>query len=280
MAAKVYSFNVGDWDCTALSDGGGSRPIATLVKDVPADEVTRAMTAAGFPAADWEQGFNCLTITDGTQRILFDAGFGNFPGRPQGELSASLGAAGIAPADIDILVITHGDPDHVFGLIGPDGGLKYPGARYFVSLEAWEWYASPKALDAMQPEMAAFYRRLMPLLEPHLETVGEDRDILPGIRMVKAPGHRAGHMTVEIKSEGETLLHAADALLHPIFVRQPEWLGAIDWKAEMAAATRREIFAWAAEKDALVFTAHLSFPGLGKILRIGNGWAWQPRGAE
>src|SRR5262249_39329509 len=74
--------------------------------------------------------------------ILADAGFG--PGQyvdegnmslQGGELLLSLQKAGLIPADIDLVFITHLHPDHVNGVIkqvNGEQGVLYPNARFLI----------------------------------------------------------------------------------------------------------------------------------------------------
>jgi glyoxylase-like metal-dependent hydrolase (beta-lactamase superfamily II) len=275
MGENDFRFKLGEMNCVALKDGGEVRPVRNLLERVPAEEMAQGLVSEGFSATEWNQGLNCLLIEREKERILFDAGFGSIPGRPQGQLGASMEEAGISPNEVNVVVLTHGDPDHIGGLIDLEGKLKYLQARYFMSAEAWNWYQSEEALNGMQPEMAAVYRKIFPALAGRTELLENDREILPGIKAVLAPGHRVGHMVIEISAGNERLLHAADTFIHPIFAARPDWECSIDWHADQAAATRRKLFGWAAAQQALVFTAHLPFPGLGRIAPRGSAWTWQ-----
>ena len=68
-------------------------------------------------------------VNTGKELVLFDAG--NAKGRmaTTGKLADLLVTAGYKPEQIDVVVITHGHPDHIGGLM--EGGKPvYPNARY------------------------------------------------------------------------------------------------------------------------------------------------------
>ena len=56
-----------------------------------------------------------------------------------GNLRPLLGAAGYAPEDVDIVVITHGHGDHIAGLVEA-GQPAYPNARYVFGRAEFDYW--------------------------------------------------------------------------------------------------------------------------------------------
>jgi hypothetical protein len=81
---------------------------------------------------------------------------------------------------------------------------------------------------------------------------------------------------LEISSGGERLLCISNGALHPIHLECPDWYAAVDLEAEQIVTTRRRLFSPAATEKASVFAFHFPFPGLGKVIRKGELWQWQP----
>ena len=61
-----------------------------------------------------------------------------------------------------------------------------------------------------------------------------------------------------------------------LFVRNPGWHAVFDTDAQMAEATRRKVFDRAIADKALINGYHWGLPGVGKIKKDGNGYAFVP----
>ncbi len=90
--------------------------------------------------------------------------------------------------------------------------------------------------------------------------VAADHDVVPGLRLVHAPGHTPGHRAVRLTSEGEELLITGDALHHPFQVAHPEWPSTHDDEPGMGIETRARLLLEAAEGDLAVCVPHFAEP--------------------
>ena len=106
--------------------------------------------------------------------------------------------------------------------------------------------------------------------------VEKDSEVLPGIRVLSAPGHTPGHMVVSFESEAEKLFYIGDTVLYTLHLEHPDWLPIYDILPEKAAVSKTKIFDLVADEKALVIGQHFApFPSLGKVVKQGNGWQWQ-----
>ncbi|MEZ5100731.1 MAG: MBL fold metallo-hydrolase [Thermoleophilia bacterium] len=209
---------------------------------------------------------NALLLRGHGQTLLVDAGSGPadvlYPGAAA--LDEALALAGASRADVDAVVLTHLDFDHAGGVLDGEWGGALTAAFPRVVLSEVEidfWRAHPGGgTDVSQPILAAY--------ETRLELAPDGAEFLPGLRLVSAPGHRAGHCVLPI---GDGLVHAADVMHCESHLEHPEWDSYFDADPEQGIATR---LAWPerlAEQGVQVVFSH--FPTAG---RIGPGRTWIP----
>ncbi len=273
MTDGIYHFALGDFSSTVFRDAISTRPLEFLTTSVSNQEVSQALESLGLPGSQVTLNYNILMLERDGERTLVDAGLMQVEGR-QGDLINLLREEGIQPETIKRVIITHTDFDHVGGLIDQHGNLFFTQAQIYMARDAWDWYHREDVLAKVDPDVAAFFHRLFPAIEDHIVFVEGEREITPGVCAFPTPGHRPGHMALEVSSQGQTLYHFGDAINNPVFVIRPEWLVKIDTDPELGRATRKALFNRAADRNAFVFAAHPTFPGLGKIIRHGEGFGW------
>ena len=138
--ARFDRFHVGKIVCTALSDGG-----ILVHRPAPPQKDGDAPVAAPAPLVI---PLSCLVVElpESKQTVLIDAGFGLAPellAKPMssaGRLQDSLRAAGYGVKDIDVVLISHFDIDHVAGLYSETGEHIFDKAQYYASAEAIEFW--------------------------------------------------------------------------------------------------------------------------------------------
>jgi glyoxylase-like metal-dependent hydrolase (beta-lactamase superfamily II) len=185
-------------------------------------------------------------------------------------------AAGIEPAEIDTVVITHAHPVHVGGTLDDEGKPVYANARYFISKDEWKFWTSEIAMAKAPVRHVAIARKYLGAVQDRLSLLSHEFEILPGIDAIPAPGHTPGHMVVRVSSGGEQLLYISDTALHPLHLEHPDWTPIYDIIPEKAAASRRRILDRAAEEKVLVIGQHFPpFPSLGYVVKKGEGWLWR-----
>ncbi|UCF09875.1 MAG: MBL fold metallo-hydrolase [Candidatus Bipolaricaulota bacterium] len=221
-------------------------------------------TPPGNPEATLAMSYSCCFVQFAGRNVLIDAGL------DARQVEGCLGGIGIAPAAVSDVLITHGDRDHVLGLMREDGSAAYPGAQCVLHRELWEGWASGAIV--LRDEAS----RLPAALEARVRLVtGGDRP-LDGVEVIDAPGHGVGHLAFAMESEDQTLLHVGDALLHTVFVEYPEEEIPAEDDSRRAAETRIRLLSLAAKRGALVAGSHFPFPGLGQVERSAVGFRWLP----
>ncbi len=136
------------------------------------------------------------------------------PSVPEGAaVHEQLGAMGIRPEDLDYVLLTHLDPDHVSGLrhVKNAKHIILPEDEYFWSPRTVYRTRQPQNLWIQYPMERPYYRG-SPLGPNHwvIDLFGDE-----SVQMVNVPGHTDGQAAVVIRNGGRFVLLTADAAFSP-----------------------------------------------------------------
>lgn len=288
MNNNCYRFKVGDFECIAVSDGSHTYappdfppPEVLLFSNASPESLalTRRKYSLPAPWMEWVSPYTCLVVKTGKHLVLVDTGAGSLA-PTTGKLLQNLRTENIAPPDIDIVINTHGHPDHLGGNIGKDGKPAFPNARYVISRDEWDFWTSGQAEQKLQGHSKEILlntarKNLLPI-KGNLHLIEHETEIVPGMSAIPAPGHTPGLMALSILSGNERLLCLSDVVLHPIHMEMLEWYSVFDIVPDSVAGSRRKLLEMASADKALVLAFHFPFPGLGHAVRKGKSWQWQP----
>ncbi|MGY2735804.1 MBL fold metallo-hydrolase [Sphingomonas sp. UYP23] len=280
QAPGYYRMQLGDFKVTVLSDGSVERDLPAIMSDPDLVRDRYRMQHQALPA---RLSINCYLIDTGAHRILIDTGAGEvFGAGVAGQLVANLRSAGYAPEDIDTILMTHIHGDH-------SGGLSIGGRRVFPAATVYVDAADPalwlsKAAEQRAPvAQRATFEQSQKTVGPYvvagrLKTFEAPTRLFPGVRAIPLRGHTPGQSGYVIESKGERLLLWGD-VIHSAEVQfqKPSVTIQYDVDPQAAAATRAGILAETAKSGVLVGGAHISFPGLGHVVRNATGYSWVPQ---
>jgi glyoxylase-like metal-dependent hydrolase (beta-lactamase superfamily II) len=258
-------FKLGEFEVTTLLAGSraGDKPQETFGLNASPEDFA-ALSEANFIPSDRSQGFFTPTLVNtGTDLVLFDTGIA-----AEGTLAA-LGAAGITPDQVNVVVLTHMHPDHIGGLMGADGTTPtFPNARYVTgSVEHNHWSANPSE---------QFTALVAPLSE-QMTFLDDGGSPVPGITAMLAAGHTPGHMVYQVESAGQRLAITADTANHYVWsLQRPDWEVRFDADKPAAAAARRAVFGMIAADRIPFIGYHMPFPALGFVEAEGDGFRYVP----
>ncbi|MEX2080621.1 MAG: MBL fold metallo-hydrolase [Dehalococcoidia bacterium] len=215
----------------------------------------------------------CYLLRSGGKTILVDTGLGARP-RPQfplGKLDSSLKELGVAPADIDIVILTHLHIDHVGWntVDGADGSRQvfFPNAEFYIQQAEWDFWMTPEWLE--KPGYECLGECVEPLRDTgRVRFMKGDEAITEDLTFVATPGHTPGHVAVGMFSAGERAILVGDASHHPVQLNHPDWSASADVDGELAHRTREKLFREAEADQRMFIAGHWTFPGAGRIVRL------------
>ncbi|MEO7773950.1 MAG: MBL fold metallo-hydrolase [Steroidobacteraceae bacterium] len=266
---NAFEFNVGTLPAVALRDGALSVPNdgKTFAMNHSTEDVAKLLGDSGLPGTELSLSLQPLLVKSGERVLLFDTGAGSNMGPAAGQLTAALQAAGVSPASVTDIFISHAHVDHVGGLLGTDGGLAFPNAQVHLSAAEWAFLRAQKAQAA-----------LVSAVTPMVKVFEPGSELVPGVvNAVQIKGHTPGHSGFLIGSGTDTLLYIGDVAHHSVLsVQEPDWTVAFDSDAPTAQKTRKDLLAKNATSGQRIYAVHFPWPGLGKFEQKGKHVVWVP----
>jgi len=303
----VYRFKVGRFIATILSDGD------LVMRDNPFDTplvaVHRSYRNLSLSTLPYRFPQNGILLQKDGENVLVDTGLGSYTGHGTraGKIVANLAKFGVTPDQVNYVIITHGHFDHVGGLVtGKDESKRtFPNAKIYISEREYRWWMEEaKVIPDPVPDvpdvipttslgttvrvgaetpvtktlLREFKRSLIPYPNSSIVLVSGGHIPIEGIMFMSTPGHTPGHMSVIVRSFGESLFIAGDMVIGEASnLVHPEWAMNIEQDESMAIATRFKILDMLSSTRILTLLYHEAFPGLGTVSKLGaTTFKWTP----
>jgi glyoxylase-like metal-dependent hydrolase (beta-lactamase superfamily II) len=255
---------LGDMTVTALLAGTATREgdqQETFGMNVDPETFAEVSREAFIPTDAAQFFFTPTVVRTGGNVILLDTGL-NGAG-----ITEALGQAGITPADVTHVVITHMHGDHIGGLM-TDGAPTFANAEYLTGQAEFDhWSANPND---------GFTNMVQPLAEG-MRFMSDGDEVAPGVTAMAMFGHTPGHMGYMLSSGDSSLLVTADLANHYVWsLAHPDWEVRFDMDKEAAAATRRRVLGMVAAERIPMLGYHMPFPAMGYVEANGDGFRWVP----
>jgi glyoxylase-like metal-dependent hydrolase (beta-lactamase superfamily II) len=270
----IYRRRVGDIVVTALSDGYFITE-REMTRNLPREELAQALASAFRDIVIFS--VNAFLIHARGRIALLETGSGNYLGPTLGHLIANMRLAGVAPADVDTVLLTHMHPDHSAGLTDMTTGRRnFPNAELVVhENEPRHWFD-----DAAMARASGLYKHLhfqmtREQVQPYLDRMRTfvKGEVFPGVTVIPSHGHTPGHTSFLIESANEQLLVWGDTIHIPeVQFARPEVAMVPDTDPDAAVASRRRVLDMAAQDRLLVTGMHMHFPGFGHVTREGGAF--------
>lgn len=242
---------VGSIEVTTILDADFSAgPIVESFPAAPAEGLLAARAA--FPSLyigddEWRLRIRAWLIRHPDGLLLLDTGIGGATAPAHGWVPAAgalperLAAIGVAPLDVDTVVISHIHDDHIGGVLTDEGAPRFPNARYLLQRADLDWVHE---LAVTSEEDAVIDAHIEPLVRDGLLTLLDgDHDVSAHVQLQHLPGHTPGHQIVRIAAETHRMVLSADTWNHPAQLANPDWPSGPDADHAQAAAARRALLA-------------------------------------
>jgi glyoxylase-like metal-dependent hydrolase (beta-lactamase superfamily II) len=178
---------------------------------------------------------NCLLVRAGKEWILVETGAGDKWDAKQRDIYAfasanrlpdQLRARGLSPEDISLVILTHLHFDHCGWSTRRERDKlvpTFPNARYVVRRGELEHASHPTEKDRGSYVAETF----APLEPDRWRLLDDDVEILPGIDLIRVPGHTGDMQCVRLTGGGKTVFLFADLVPTAAHLGYP-WIMAFD----------------------------------------------------
>lgn len=264
--AEFHKTSIGDVEVIALNDGTMQAPNALFPDHEPGKaEAAAAQAGIAYDGQGVTIPVSAFVLRMPGAVVLVDSG--NPAGRSDtsGFFSAALAAAGVDPAEVSHIAMTHLHVDHIGGLTGPDGTATFPNAELIHGAGDWEHFHSDAVFarvnERSQGSILTTRDRVAPYADRRREVSGET-PILPGLTMIPLPGHTPGHSGLLVEDSGRQLMIWGDTIHCETFqLAQPDWGVLFDVDIDTARMSRKRVFDRVATDRIMVAGPHVNFPG-------------------
>ncbi len=279
---------LGDWRIHAIQAGGqqldggamfGVVPKPLWERRIPADERNRI-----------PMGMRCLLVEHESELVLLDTGVGNkestrfheiygienVVGDGPTALEDGIRAAGFSPADVTVVINTHLHFDHAGGNTSraSDGLVQaaFPNARYLVQAGELQY-----AQRANERTSASYFPSNWDSIigAGRFEFLHDEREVLPGIRVRRTPGHTPHHQSVVLTSKGETACFLGDVVPTSHHLPLP-WIMGYDVEPLVTLESKRALLREAEAEHWLLVFEHDAHHGFGRVGHDGKGYHLLP----
>lgn len=280
----AYRFQVGGIEAWSISDGHMAfrEGLGLMWPEEARPAMRDELVRLGERTDALPLYVNILVARIGREVLVCDGGFGSGRNPDIGWLAEGLALAGVEPSEVTRAFLSHAHADHIGGLVR-QGRPFFPNAAVHCLAEEVAFWRSPdpdfsrsRRAKGPLPGMIRDAREKFDVLQPHLEFVRPGDQLLGGaLEVIGAPGHTAGHAMLRLRSGDASLLHLMDVVHHhALMFADPSWGIAFDHEPAQAIATRRQVLARLAGERERAYGFHLPWPGLGRVVPAGAGYAW------
>jgi glyoxylase-like metal-dependent hydrolase (beta-lactamase superfamily II) len=274
----------GQWRLHAIQAGGQKLDGGAMFGVVPKPLWERRIRADERNRI--QLGMRCLLIEHHEKLVLIETGAGNKEnekfhdiyglenagagGRTQ--LEDGIREAGFSTEDVQLVINTHFHFDHAGGntYVDADGVVRpsFPNATHIVQRGEYEFAMWPNE----RTSASYFPRNWESIREAgRLQLVEGEPEVLPGIRLVRTPGHVPHHQSVVLESGGETAVYLGDVVPTAAHLPLP-WIMGYDVEPLVTLESKRRILTQARDEAWLLVFVHDAQVTWGRVTHDGKAF--------
>lgn len=244
-------------------------------------------------------GMRCLLIEHESGLVLVDTGAGNKEdpkfkdiygiqndalelepdGTRRTALESGIRQLGHTPEDISLVINTHLHFDHAGGntCVDASGAVKasFPNARYVVQKGEHHWATHTNERTGA----SYFLRNWDPIIaEGRFDFIEGEREIVPGISVLRTPGHVPHHQSIVIDGGGEIGCFLGDVCPTAYHLPLP-WIMGYDVEPLVTLESKRKLLKRAEAERWLLIFEHDAHTPWGYVKHDGKAYGLEPAAA-
>jgi len=273
---EVVKFKVGDVEVIQMYDGIWEKAHdEKFIRNATLDETKAALRAGGLTDAHVPIPFTVTAVRTSRGLVLIDSGTGAQLAPTAGNISKNnlWQAAGINPAEVTNIVISHFHGDHITGLMARETNAAiFPKAQIHVSAAEYKFWTNPAITAGAAKRIQAVFPGWA-----NIRQFEGEIEVVPGVRAISTPGHTPGHTSYHIGSGGQQLIVLGDVTnIRALNLTNPGWHLVFDGDPATAEAGRRKIFDRIVADKVTATGYHWGMPGAGTLAKDGNSYVFTP----
>ncbi|MGQ0539239.1 MAG: MBL fold metallo-hydrolase [Gemmatimonadaceae bacterium] len=275
---------VAGWRVHAIQAGGQKLDGGAMFGVVPKPLWERRMAADARNRI--QLGMRCLLIEHPDGLVLIDTGAGNKENskfqeiyglenagaRGRTALEDGVREAGYTPDDVAWVINTHFHFDHAGGntYLDEEGVVRpsFPRATYVVQKGEYDFAMRPNERTS-----ASYFPRNWECIREagKLRLIDGEPEILPGVRLLRTPGHTPHHQSIVLSQNGETAMYLGDVVPTTAHLPLP-WIMGYDVEPLVTLESKRTLLARAEAQGWLLLFEHDPNVAWGRVAHDGKAF--------